>query len=285
MNFLALDVETANPDLASICQIAVVPFINGTPQAAFKTLINPESEFDEVNMSIHGITPRSVRKAPIWADIVGHLHQTLTDQIVVTHGSFDRVAIHKSCDRYNLFTPPCTWLDTCMVARRAWPDVARSGYGLFDLAERFSIEFQHHDAEEDARATGLVLLQAINQTGHDLPYWLQRVRQPIDPAATPTRHATKGNEDGPLHGHTIAFTGTLTMRRADAAQHAAQSGCNVTDSVTKKTTLLVVGEQDVQKLAGHALSSKHRKAEELIAKGSDIRILSENDFLTLVGLD
>jgi DNA polymerase-3 subunit epsilon len=44
---------------------------------------------------------------------------------------------------------------------------------------------------------------------------------------------------------------------------------------------LVVGDQDVTRLAGHSKSSKHRKAEELIAKGVPIRILRESDFQEL----
>ncbi len=46
---------------------------------------------------------------------------------------------------------------------------------------------------------------------------------------------------------------------------------------------VVVGEQDVQKLAGHQKSSKHRKAEELVRLGQNIRIVHERDFLHLVG--
>jgi DNA polymerase III subunit epsilon len=52
--------------------------------------------------------------------------------------------------------------------------------------------------------------------------------------------------------------------------------------VTKHTTLLVVGDQDVRKLAGHEKSAKHRKAEELIANGQRIRIISESDFQRIV---
>ena len=56
------------------------------------------------------------------------------------------------------------------------------------------------------------------------------------------------------------------------------------DSVTKHTTLLVVGDQDIRALNGHEKSSKHRKAEELMAKGLPIRILTESDFASMVGL-
>jgi len=52
----------------------------------------------------------------------------------------------------------------------------------------------------------------------------------------------------------------------------------VASGVTKKTTLLVVGDQDIKKLAGYEKSSKHRKAEELIQSGIPLRILKESDF-------
>jgi len=65
---------------------------------------------------------------------------------------------------------------------------------------------------------------------------------------------------------------------------AARIGCRVESGVNKETTLLVVGDQDIQRLAGHEKSSKHRKAEKLIAEGRPIRILSESDFKELSAL-
>ena len=68
------------------------------------------------------------------------------------------------------------------------------------------------------------------------------------------------------------------MPRHEAADAAAAAGCEVATSVSKHTTLLVVGNQDVRKLAGQERSTKHRKAEELINEGQKIRIISESDF-------
>jgi DNA polymerase-3 subunit epsilon len=62
---------------------------------------------------------------------------------------------------------------------------------------------------------------------------------------------------------------------------AASIGCDVRDGVAKETTLLVVGDQDLRRLAGYEKSSKHRKAEELIERGQQIRILGERDFLKI----
>ena len=63
------------------------------------------------------------------------------------------------------------------------------------------------------------------------------------------------------------FTGALEISRREAADLAASVGCEVAQGVTKATTLLVVGDVDVKRLAGHDKSSKHRKVEELMAKG------------------
>jgi DNA polymerase-3 subunit epsilon len=169
------------------------------------------------------------------------------------------------------------------VARRAWKQFSKSGYGLQNVCEMIGYKFQHHDALEDAKAAGNILIAAMAQTGLDLDAWLTRVRQPIDPTLE-QRIARQGNPDGELYGEVLVFTGALTIPRREAADFAASVGCEVDPGVTKRTTILVVGDQDVQRLAGHEKSSKHRKAEELIGKGLSIRIVRESDFRKLVML-
>lgn len=82
----------------------------------------------------------------------------------------------------------------------------------------------------------------------------------------------------------LVFTGALHVPREQAADIAANLGCHVVANVSKATTLLVVGDQDIARLVGHGKSSKHRKAEELIGKGVPIRILRESDFQELARL-
>ncbi len=124
------------------------------------------------------------------------------------------------------------------------------------------------------------------ETGLNLEGVLRRVRQPIDPASASNGSAIKreGNPNGSLFGEVIVFTGALEMPRREAADLAAAVGCEVAQSVTKKTTLLVVGDMDVKRLAGHGKSSKHRKAEELNAEGFPIRIIRETDFSELAAV-
>jgi DNA polymerase-3 subunit epsilon len=82
-----------------------------------------------------------------------------------------------------------------------------------------------------------------------------------------------------LHGEVLVFTGSLSEARQFAADRAGAAGCTVDDGVTKHTTILVVGNQDIRVLAGKTKSNKHLKAEALIAKGQQLRIITERDFM------
>ena len=72
------------------------------------------------------------------------------------------------------------------------------------------------------------------------------------------------------------------MPRIQAATIAAECGCDVDDGVTKRTTMLVVGHQDIRALAGKDKSSKHIKAEKMIREGHCMCIISELDFMKML---
>ena len=256
MEFVAIDVETANADMASICQIGIAQFKGGTLAQEWKTYVDPQDHFDGINVSIHGIDEDVVAGSPTFAMLADTLISRLSGRIIVTHTAFDRVAVHQASTKHK--TPPlsCTWLDTACVARRAWTEFSRRGYGLASICASIGYNFEHHDALEDAKAAGTILIAAMTHTGLDLDAWLARVRQPIDLQ----RSTREGNPDGELCGEVIVFTGALTIPRREAADIAASIGCTVEAGVTKRTTLLVVGDQDVQRLVPGYEKSKTQKS-------------------------
>lgn len=276
MDFIALDFETANADLASVCQIGVAGFEQGQLKFSWESLVNPNDYFDPFNISIHGITGETVKTSPSWPQIYPTLAGHLQGQIVITHTAFDRVAAHRACQLAGIEEVECYWLDSSRVARRAWTSFARSGYGLANLAAHLGIQYAAHSAIEDARCAGEIVLQAIQESGLDPSQWLIRVTQPVFADHKISEYIP--NSVGPLAGEVLVFTGSLSITRHEAAALAARAGCSIGEGVTKHTTILVVGDQDGWKLAGYEKSSKHRKAEALIAKGQPIRILSERDF-------
>ena len=286
--FRAVDVETANADRASICQIGIVDVWNGEVVRQWQTLVDPEDWFDSFNTSIHGIDADAVQGKPTLPAVHEELCDQLTGCVVVSHTAFDRVAISRAMDRYGLLQPSIRWLDSARVARRAWSDrYGKRGYGLQNIASDLGIQYRPHDALEDARAAAEVVLHACTASGLGIEEWLTRTGRPIFPTAR-TKQRTKesvrreGNPDGPLYGEVVTFTGKLQDTRREAADRAADAGCCVTGGVTKKTTLLVVGTQDRALLRGYEKSSKHRKAEDLNRRGEVLRILSERDFEDLL---
>jgi DNA polymerase-3 subunit epsilon len=284
--FTAIDVETANADRASICQIGIVTFVGGTIADEWQSLVNPEDEFDPMNVFVHGIRPDDVEGAPTWPQTWPMVTARLENAIVVSHTGFDRVSVMRAGERYGLPVPPTIWLDSARVARRAWPEqCAARGFGLRALAAHFSLTYVAHDALEDARTAGQILLRAVADTGVPVSDWLARVTHPLYCARGTSGIAAVGNPDGPLAGEVIVFTGSLAIVRKEAAAMAAAAGCGVQDNVTRHTTLLVVGDQDVRHLAGHEKSSKHRKAETLIQSGQYLKVISEQDFARLVAAE
>jgi len=85
MNFVAIDVETANADMASICQIGLVKCENGVLSDEWKTYVDPEDYFDGINVSIHGIDESIVMGAPTFQELVDTLRSYLDGKVVVCH--------------------------------------------------------------------------------------------------------------------------------------------------------------------------------------------------------
>jgi DNA polymerase-3 subunit epsilon len=200
MDFVVIDVETANADVSSICQVGIASFRDGALADTWVSLVNPEDYFSPFNISIHGIDEDRVRDAPTWEEVLPQINSRLQNRIVVSHTPFDRGALAGACERYRLAGCECTWLDSARVVRRAWPQFSRSGYGLANVAAYFGVDYQAHDALEDARCAGLLLLRAVAETGLNPEEWLARVERPINSAGRGTARSRKkgGRQYGAL---------------------------------------------------------------------------------------
>jgi DNA polymerase-3 subunit epsilon len=280
--FYCIDVETANSDISSICQIGIAGFEGGELKYQECIMLNPQDEFDNVNINIHGITPEMVENAPTFATIYPQISKILNKNILISHTHFDRASLNKAIFKNRLSELDVKWLDSAKVVRRAWPKFATSGYGLANVCHELNISFKHHDALEDAIACGKVMLSVFKESGLGIEDWIKRANISNTSLRLSQAKANEINIDGALYGETVAFTGSLVIPRADATLVASELGCNVSSGVTKKITLLVVGDQDVTKLAGKSKSIKHLKAEKLIEQGLQIRILKESDFIKLI---
>ena len=83
----------------------------------------------------------------------------------------------------------------------------------------------------------------------------------------------------PFYNKQIVFTGALsTMTRSDAARQVKAYGGFLQGTVTQQTDFVILGDKR------RGISTKQRKAEQLINLGQDIQVLIEDDFLWLISM-
>ncbi|WP_368184942.1 exonuclease domain-containing protein [Aestuariibius sp. HNIBRBA575] len=177
LRFIALDVETAAYDVASICQIglAFVGFDGAiTTHSAY---IDPQMPFAAGNTRLHGISATTVQNAPSFADILPDLRPVLEAIPLVQHSRFDEKAFDAACRQADLPILKSRWSDSVAIARQAWPELkGNGGHGLANLKQVLNLQFKHHDAGEDARAAAQVVLKAEAAMGRKI-HWLNAAQQ------------------------------------------------------------------------------------------------------------
>ena len=177
LTFNAIDVETANERSASICQIGIVEVRAGQIGESLSVLVNPEEPFATFNVRLHGIGPDTVADCVTLPEIQAKLRRLLERTPLISHTAFDRVALDGAMRKYGLRPLRAQWLDSAMIARRAWPEkYGKSGYNLANVAGDLGIAFQHHDALEDARAAAEIVLHACRHTGLGIDDWARQTK-------------------------------------------------------------------------------------------------------------
>ena len=117
------------------------------------------------------IRSRTASRCPGWRQ---ELRRLLEGTVLVSHTSFDRGALDGAMARYGLEPIRAAWLNSSLIARRAWPEKFGRKWNLALISGTLGIKFQHHDAVEDARAAEEIVLQACKHTGMDIDGWLNR---------------------------------------------------------------------------------------------------------------
>lgn len=108
----------------------------------------------------------------------------------------------------------------------------------------------------------------------------KRQRAPWSKVATPDEipEANKDADiDNPIFGQNVTVTGDVEpYDKGEVWDMIAQAGGTVGKNVTKKTTMLIVGEWAT-------VTSKEKRARELQDKGQELKIVSFDEFLDMIG--
>ena len=173
LDFTAVDVETANDNWGSVCQIGAVRFRDGEETESRTWLCTPPpglEHFDEVNIGIHGITAEDVADASPFTEAAAELFEFLgTDTLVAHNAQFDSTALRSGLKKAEASVPKVRLACSLALAR----DASRAG--VIDVANHKlptvassigSAEFHHHEATADARAAGEIVSALARLFGH-----------------------------------------------------------------------------------------------------------------------
>lgn len=302
--FVAIDFETAAPQRASACAIGWSKFEQGIQIESGSTLIDPRlprAEWSAFNIGVHGIQPEDVAGAPDFINAWGHVNSVADGSPFVAHNAgFDIGVVRAEMLRHGATPEPFRYTCSAALSRTAWPEMLSVSLPI--VANEIGIELDHHDPGSDARGSAQILVAAVRAIGcQTIEDALARTHRrwgevsadlswsaggPTNSLRASDLSATTEDfdPDHPLFGQVVVFTGTLnSMTRRQAFQRVLDAGGQPGDGVTKHSNLLVVGEQDIARLAGgQAMSGKQRKAADYRQKGLDIQMLGEDDFLRLL---
>ena len=152
VDFVAIDVETAQGKRWSICQIGMVKVENGLITGTYDKLVQPPgNEYFYRNTQIHGIEPFDTVKSPFFYQLWGEISAFIGDKLLVAHNAaFDMDCLRKTLDFYNLAIPDfkseCTY--------------KRTGLKLNLACKQYGVKLDnHHNALADSMACAQLFLK------------------------------------------------------------------------------------------------------------------------------
>lgn len=309
MDFITIDFETANNNNNSACSMGIVCVKDKKIIDTKYYLIHPPTlDFDKKNMEIHGITPDMVSNEPKFHEIWEEIGYLFESNIIIAHNAqFDMSVLKCLQIEYSLDIPDFQYLCSIPISTKACSGIKNS---LKDRAEHLGIDMgEHHNALDDAITCAKLVIETINRkkrksfesflkTYTSLPIKMfsklkyqthlkggkkskfQSVNiSEIEP------NVKELNYNHVLYGKHIVFTGILSkMHRKEAMQIVVNLGGILKSGVSKSTDYLIVGTQDNAVVGESGLSNKEEKAYELLGKGFNIKIITEDEFCELISV-
>lgn len=178
MDFVALDIETANADGESICEIGLVKFQQGIEVDSWSSTIRPKSspELLPINFSLHGISQEEILSAPYLQDLWGDISKFVAGLPIVAHGATQDISKLLKAAQLDIephWEFPSDAYSCSLVLSRRSPSLIPVNFSLRSIAQVLEIEspdierngMRVHSAESDARACGLIAVSLARTFG------------------------------------------------------------------------------------------------------------------------
>jgi DNA polymerase-3 subunit epsilon len=305
--YTVIDIETTGLDQRydQIIEIGAVKVVNNSITDTFESLVQPDpsqvlgdndewqTEYvDEFITELTGITNEMLESAPPPEEILPKFIAFIENDTLLGHN------IHFDINfLYDLLLETIdhrlnnNFVDLLRLSRKVYPHF--ENHKLATLASLLGVkEVKGHRALSDCRITHecfqeLVHNVHINNIDLDTLWKSRSKSRPGYIRALDLRELKPEgftvNEDHPIYDKYCTFTGKLErMDRRTAAQIVVNIGGKCLNSVTKETNFLILGNFDYCSSIKDGKSSKFKRAEELMLKGQDLKILSEDIFYDLI---
>ena len=278
-DYVVLDLETTGlkPGEDRIIEIGMVKVADGEPCGEFSTLVNPEMPIPARITKITGITNEDVASAPLFSALAGQIVSFLGDSLVLGHNvDFDLsflVPALESCGS----RPSFTCLDTCALARKAFPELPNHKLDTLICSLSLS-DGQTHRALDDVYCT-LALFKKICAKYPDSP-----LLNAVYSCCTPIESFSFSPVEQPLAGKQIFLTGTFTFPYSAAKKLISAAGGSVVYSLSDQTDYLVYGFQDTQAEDPARYETALAAAHDMQAQGHGIQLINEVKLLKLCGV-
>lgn len=165
MSAIAIDFETANEQRGSACSVGLAWIKAGEVVRVEERLIRPkDTRFSAMNMAIHGIRPEDVEDAPEFPEVMEEFRDDFAQSTLIAHNAaFDMSVWRYSLDKYGLSYPEISYLCTLKMSQKVWRGL--HSHRLPNLADFLGVEFEHHNAAEDAMACARVAIAVADHLG------------------------------------------------------------------------------------------------------------------------
>jgi len=263
-NFVVFDIETTGLDKQNdeIIQISAVKFIKDKKVDTFDSFISlsRHSSLPLKITMLTGIHDEDLDGAPNISNVLNRFDKFIQNLPLVGH-NIERFDIPFLLNN-GFYRQDIEALDTLRIARSKNIDVPN--LKLPTLKNYFGIKNKSHNALEDC-ITNAIVYQRLRDNK------LEKVE------------FDSSNIEQNIKGVRIAITGEFEgIARNDIINEIKMRGGRYTTTVSHLTNYLLQGTQVANNLSADGLSTKQKKANELIEQGTNLKIISLDEFNEII---
>lgn len=287
-NYTIIDIETTGFDTVydDILEVSAIKIRDNNIVDEYNSLVSGADYISDFILDLTGINLKEIEKAPSLDIVLNEFYNFIGDDILIGHNvNFD---INFLCDNFETVLNKDLkndFVDTLRISRRLNKELKNHKLSTLIQFYKLDDDINQHRALNDCYYT----LEIYNKMKEKILKEYETYEKFINiynqknylRLSSIEANTNAFDEDNYFYEKYVVFTGELNIPRKEAAQIIVNLGGFVSDSINKKTNFLILGTQDYSRIKNEK-SRKQCKAEELILKGQDLQILSENVFYEII---